>query len=294
MTKIQKISRDVNGVVIEQRLTDGFINGTTMCQAHGKEISGWLRNRETIEVIEALAIDLGLEVNPAISQDSSVARISAAYPQLVVSKRGSPDNGGGTWLHPDLAMQLAQWCNATFAIQVSRWVQSWVRSAHNSTQLEADIDRVSFRDNLKDDARVRMTDRVRVYLEQIRRYDDATYRGIFYARVHDAINVAITGETARQMRERLSQVVGRQVRPAELIRDYFPAMTLQRYIAMCEATANLMIRQGLHPETAVERAAELVLPANYDAEPINFVEHIRQVRQRLAPVGSAQISLGFT
>jgi hypothetical protein len=293
MTKNQKISRNVNGITVEQRVTDGFINGTAMCVAHGKEISDWFRNRETIELLEALALDLDLEINPGISQDSNAARISAAYPELVISKRGSPKNGGGTWLHPDLAIQLAQWCSALFAIQVSRWVREWMTTGQNPVWSQADIDRVEYRDALKDEARLRMTDQVKIYLEQIRRYDDKKYRGIFFAKVHDGLNTLITTETSKQMRVRLSQLLGREVKECELIRDYFPAIVLQRYISMCEAAANLMIREDLQPLSAVERAAEIVLPANYLPTPIDFVEHIKLARYRVAALSSGQGSLDF-
>jgi hypothetical protein len=30
---------------------------------------------------------------------------------------------GGSWIHPDLAVQLAQWISPSFAIQVSRWIR---------------------------------------------------------------------------------------------------------------------------------------------------------------------------
>jgi hypothetical protein len=56
---------------------------------------------------------------------------------------------------------------------------------------------------------------------------------------------------------------------------------LQRYISVCEASANFMIRENLHPLTAVERAIEIVLPANYLPESIDFSENIKFVRQRL-------------
>jgi hypothetical protein len=78
-----------------------------MCVAHGKRINDWFYNKETIGLVEALANDLGLEVNYQNSGNSSVASISAAYPQLVVVKRGSPANGGGVWLHPDRDRRLS-------------------------------------------------------------------------------------------------------------------------------------------------------------------------------------------
>lgn len=88
-----------------------------MCVAHGKLIAGWLRNQETIKLIEVLAEDLGYKAKYAKSHNSGTVKVSALYPDLIIIKQGSPEKGGGTWLHPDLAIQLAQWCNPCFAIQ---------------------------------------------------------------------------------------------------------------------------------------------------------------------------------
>ena len=286
--KIEKSVREVNGISVEQRIDNGFINGTAMCVAHGKLIADWFRNQETFDVIQALLEDLGLEVNYGISHNSTIASISAAYPQLVVSKRGSPKTGGGTWLHPDLSVRLAQWCSPAFAIQVSRWIREWMVTGKNPIWSQDDLDRVGFRANLKDDSRLRMTDRVKVYLEQIKKYDDDKYRGSCFAQVHDAINIAITSETAKDMRNRLSIITGKKIKNHDLIRDYFPSLYLQRYIALCEAAANFMLKDNHHPLTAVEKAAEYFLPNGYIPQPIDFVEHIRFVRLR---VNSGQINL---
>jgi hypothetical protein len=166
-------------------------------------------------------------------------------------------------------------------------------TGQNPVWSQGDVDRVEYRDALKDEARLRMTDQVKIYLEQIRRYDDKRYRGIFFAKVHDGLNILITTETSKRMRARLSQLLAREVKECELIRDYFPSITLVYYISMCEATANLMIRDGLEPLTAVERAAEIVLPANYLPTPIDFVENIKLVRGRVAALQSGQGNLRF-
>jgi hypothetical protein len=47
--------------------------------------------------------NLRVEPNPAKKPDSAKTRVSTTYPQLVIVKRCSPTNGGGVWLHPDLA-----------------------------------------------------------------------------------------------------------------------------------------------------------------------------------------------
>ncbi|MBD0266103.1 MAG: KilA-N domain-containing protein, partial [Tolypothrix sp. Co-bin9] len=261
MAKIQKVCRSVNGIAVEQRVADGFINGTAMCVAHNKEIKFWLRNKETFSLFAELAQVEGIKTNVIIIPDSDIVKLSVKkygeiFPQLICGKPGSPENGGGTWLHPDLAIQLAQWCSPAFAIQVSRWVREWMTTGQNPIWVQADLDRVVYRDTLKDESRRRMTNQVKIYLQQIKKYDDQKYRGIFFAKVHDSINIAVTSETAKQMRVRLSEILGREVKESELIRDYFPALHLTRYISVCEAGANFMIRDDLHPISAIERAIE--------------------------------------
>ncbi|NJM99508.1 MAG: KilA-N domain-containing protein [Phormidesmis sp. RL_2_1] len=258
------IVRQFNQAKIEQRVTDGYINLNQMAKATEKRIDNWLQNRSTQELLTEFK-----------NQQNKLPGIPGSLSEPLITIEG---RSGGTWAHPDIAIQFAQWCSPAFALQVSRWVREWLTTGHSPL---ANTDRVGLRSTLKDDSRLRMTDQVKVYLEQIQRYDDRKYRGQFFARVHDAINQAVTGETAKEMRERLSQVLARKVAQKELIRDYFPALVLQRYISMCEASANFMIREELHPLTAVERAAEIVLYAGYQPKAIDFVEHIKFVRQRL-------------
>lgn len=252
------ISHSFNRSEVHQRVADGYINLNQMADAAGKRIDNWMRLQETTSLLREFDSD------PLYQGVSALITIEGRT--------------GGTWAHPDIALQFAQWCSPAFALQVSRWIREWLTTGRSPL---ADIDRVGLRAGLKDDSRLRMTDQVKVYLEQIERYDDKKYRGIFFAQVHDAINKAVTGETAKQMRERLSDLLGRTVKQDELIRDYFPAEVLQRYISMCEASANFMIREDLQPLVAVERASEIVLYAGYRPTPINFVEHIKFVRQRL-------------
>lgn len=248
-----------NDSKVQQRVADGYINLNQMADAAGKRIDNWTRLQETTSLLREFTTDpIYQGVEPLVAIEGRV---------------------GGTWAHPDIAIQFAQWCSPAFALQVSRWVRQWMTTGQNPL---ADVDRVGLRDGLKDDSRLRMTDQVKCYLEQIKQYDNKKYRGIFFARVHDAINQAITGETAREMRERLSALLGKTVKEDELIRDYFPSLVLNRYISICEVAANLMLSKGLQPLDAVQEATALTLPSDYVPTPINFVEHIKVVRQRLA------------
>ena len=259
------IPHELNSFVVHQRANDGYINLNQMADVAEKRIDNWLRLQETKELIA--------EFEGQVVDSSDLRNRPKA---LVTLKGGS--RGGGTWAHPDIAIQFAQWCSPAFALQVSRWVREWMTTPKDPL---GDIDRVGLRDALKDETRIRMTDQVKKYLEQIERYDDKKYSGQFFARVHDAINVALTTETAKEMRTRLSNIIGKDVKEGELIRDFFPIVVLNKYISLCETTANLVLKEDLNPIDAIDRATELVLPSNYVPKPIDFVEHIKYVRERL-------------
>ena len=276
------MNRPVNGISVEQRLTDGFINGTAMCAAHNKDISDWLRTDDTFETVAVLADELGVVPISAEKPNSDKTRVSACYPTLVVVKRGAPKAGGGTWLHPQLAIQLAQWCNKRFALQVSKWVGEWIASAHNPSRLEIDKDRIAIRDEVKDVRRIALTDQVKSFLEKAGQYNRSSKEtGNFFGLVHNEVNLVITGEKAIDMRARLESCLGYKIKDQELLRDYFPIVSLADYAAICQAAANNM-ELGMEPINAVRLAAKQVLPSNYVPKAIDFTEKIALVRQRVS------------
>lgn len=60
-----------------------------MCVAHGKEISDWLATNETLELVMALASDLGkkaIDGNSGKTPNSAKTRDSATYSTLELVK----------------------------------------------------------------------------------------------------------------------------------------------------------------------------------------------------------------
>ena len=106
---------EINDIVIEAR-EDGFINATELCKAGGKRFNNWYRSQETKEMIQALDSETGL-----LDSENPVARNRATGFVDVV--QGGNVKKQGSWIHPDLAVQLAQWISPTFAIKVSRWIR---------------------------------------------------------------------------------------------------------------------------------------------------------------------------
>lgn len=41
---------------------------------------------------------------------------NCTYNDLVIVKEGSPQTGGGTWMHEDVALEFARWLSLAFAI----------------------------------------------------------------------------------------------------------------------------------------------------------------------------------
>lgn len=107
-----------NGVAIQRRHADGFVNATAMCKANGKRWNNYARAERTVEYICALARQIGVETPCA----AAVARNRATgiHGLINVIQGGSPELQG-TWIHPRLAVDLARWISPSFAV----WMDGW-------------------------------------------------------------------------------------------------------------------------------------------------------------------------
>jgi len=102
MNSICDIIREFNSVKITQRAHDGYLDATAMCKASNKQFKHYWENKSTAKFLEVLSLNVGI---PTF--------------KLVESKQG---RYGGTWAHPKVAINLAQWCSPEFAVMVSDWV----------------------------------------------------------------------------------------------------------------------------------------------------------------------------
>lgn len=103
------IDRQIDNNIIQQRLLDGYINGTAICQTTGKRINNYLRAETTKEYLEALSSETLISVSALIQ----------------VVKGGLPELQG-TWVHPYVATHLAQWADAKVAVKVNIWITEWM------------------------------------------------------------------------------------------------------------------------------------------------------------------------
>jgi hypothetical protein len=104
---------DGNTFVIPMR-KDGYIFATKMCQVANKKINNWLRRNETKDLLQRLEKSRECDTHPPASLFVEVYKgLSSKHTQ-------------GTWIHPDLGINLAQWCSPSFGLQVSKWVKELI------------------------------------------------------------------------------------------------------------------------------------------------------------------------
>ena len=86
------------------RPEDGYIDVTNLCNAGKKKFNDWKRLNKTTAFLKVLSSSAG---NPAN--------------ELLKYQNGS-NAERKTWVHPQVAINIAQWISPEFDVQVSRWI----------------------------------------------------------------------------------------------------------------------------------------------------------------------------
>lgn len=111
-----------NGVSVDVSFTDdAYFNATAAAKAFDKLPKNWLMTGDAQEYIEACSRILLLDKN-----------------QMVIVKMGAPEYGGGTWLHPKLAVAFARWLNVDFALWCDGIIESILK--HDVVVLPTGVD----------------------------------------------------------------------------------------------------------------------------------------------------------
>jgi hypothetical protein len=96
----------IDNILIDTRQEDNYINASQLCRTGTKKFSDWVSLESTKELINELS-----KSNNQIDVNNNVKFIEKS----TVGKLRE------TWIHPDLAIQLAQWISPKFALLVSKW-----------------------------------------------------------------------------------------------------------------------------------------------------------------------------
>lgn len=151
----------------------GWINATEIAAKHGKRVDHWLANQETKDYIAVLCEMTDTRKNGYLK-----------------TSKATLANGGGTWLHPKLAVAFARWLDPRFAIWCDTQIDSlirgkddWRKSRHiaaSSSKLLSEM------------------------LQDVRKAAGKATQSHHYANEHRLINYLLSGEYKGLARESLS------------------------------------------------------------------------------------------
>lgn len=130
---------------------DGWFNATEAAARFGKEPFDWLVRRDTVEYIVALAAHHGnsgfvQELNKIKDLDGKSAKSRRQLYALVKrtglvrTRGGAPENGGGTWMHPKLAVPFSRWLNVDFSIWCDEQIDAIIR---NGVRAEGNVNLIA-------------------------------------------------------------------------------------------------------------------------------------------------------
>jgi len=101
--KLQPLDLGDN-LYIENR-DDGYINVTNLCKAGNKEFKAWNRTEKTQSFLKALSRSVNINTD-----------------LLIQSITGGKNEDRKTWVHPYVAINIAQWISPQFDVKVSSWI----------------------------------------------------------------------------------------------------------------------------------------------------------------------------
>ena len=119
------IEHTADGEVIAQRPMDGYIHATALCKKAGKLFADYNRLSSTQAFLKALSTDMEIPTSVLIQS----------------FKGGVEPKQQGTWVHPKVAINLAQWLSPQFAVQASTWVFDWTEKARVSGYMPTHVKR---------------------------------------------------------------------------------------------------------------------------------------------------------
>jgi hypothetical protein len=97
---------------------DGYVNCTKLCKAGGKRIDNWNANKQSKELLYAYS-----KLPHNLGTEKAVPEIPGTAFCRVIDGGNASLNNQGTYYPMDIAIQIAQWVDPYFALQVSRWTR---------------------------------------------------------------------------------------------------------------------------------------------------------------------------
>ena len=141
LTDFDKIDEEkdkitLGGVEVISRQSDGYINASQLCKAGNKFYKDWFRLEKTKEFLTELSQELKID----ILTDKTDPRENSPHKNTNVSLieiNQYNDSDQSTWVHPRVAIHIAQWISPKFAVNVTGWIHKLLSTG--SVKLERPV-----------------------------------------------------------------------------------------------------------------------------------------------------------
>lgn len=200
----QPIASATAKVTVSIRENDGYINATKLCQSAGKLWGHYYSLSSTRDFLAAAEKSIAIGIHPLNQLRRSVSNVTD---HLIDSITTGPNSERGTWVHPQVAIHLAQWLSPEFAVAVTELVLRYSKgevTTEESQALAADIaaakrpvpdfDEVTTVDEWNPD-----TDEMQEHRFLMNRFGHLS--GVYLIRI--GLNLVKFGMTARSFKERM-------------------------------------------------------------------------------------------
>ncbi len=112
---------------------DGYVNATALCKSAGKLVGNYLRNEQTKSFLDELSWSMQIRIDHLVK------------PVLT----NVPNTEKGTYVHPKVAIHLAQWLSPKFAVFVTEVIFDFMNGTeHKKEQWEGLITPVAWRPSI--------------------------------------------------------------------------------------------------------------------------------------------------
>ena len=125
---------------VEFLRSGAYVRLNDIAKPFGKRLDNWMRLKTTKELFEAFKVDRSYNGAKAFYTIQGGNTVSSD-----LRERSETLAAQGTFVHPDIAIQFAQWCSPGFALWVSRQVRHLLTygevNIHSTEWSEAEVAR---------------------------------------------------------------------------------------------------------------------------------------------------------
>lgn len=108
------------------REKDNYVNATQLCKAAKKVFKDWYRNAQTKKFLEKLSQEENIPIESR--------KIFESFSLIQFAEANQSVNNRMTWVHPRVAINIAQWVSVDFAVKVSGWMEEWKKHSPENEQ----------------------------------------------------------------------------------------------------------------------------------------------------------------